>query len=359
MPAAIGVLLVSLLAIGPREHAQRIDWEAVDNCPSQPAVEQATVAYLGRPLADYEHALVAVGRVEPSVSGYQLRLTIDVDGVAERHELGALDCEQLGRDAALLIASAVDPFTFGPPLDAPAARQLLVVSTRVVVQRPRSRSVAATGPEPPKPSPSPEPSRPPEDWELTIDAPTLDAPRRARARRPSPTLGTLGIAGTGFAGLFPRVGGGLELEGGLQRGLFRWQLGASGWFGGSFRAPQTDVGGDLWALSGTTGGCVVPRVERVEFPVCGVVGAGVIVATAVNTTAPASLPRPWVYAGLDLRAVWHPRPRLGLYLGLSVLPALARPAWAVSSPDASFRIAPVAGLLRLGVALGGLEHRPV
>lgn len=65
--------------------------------------------YLGRALANYPHAVVANARVEAAPSGYRLELALVVDGRHERHELAGPDCDQLGRDVALLIASAVDP----------------------------------------------------------------------------------------------------------------------------------------------------------------------------------------------------------------------------------------------------------
>lgn len=346
-----GVWLLGLLAIEGVEPSQRIEWQAGEGCPSQAAVVEATSAYLGGALASFSRAVIAHARVEAGPAGYRLGLSITVDGRSERHEIASADCDQLGRDAALLIASAVDPLALGPR---PAAtRQLLV--TPVEVQRPRTRSKpeapSIAAPSPPIPAPpSPEPP-------LAVELAVVDRPEPPLRESRRPVSGTLGLAGTTFAGLFPQIGGGVELEGGLHRGLFRWQIGAAGWFGGRFRAPDSEIGGDLWAISASTGFCVTPGRARVRFHGCAVAGAGAITVTSVNTDAQRQLARPWGFAGPDLRVIWTPRKQLGLYVGIAALPALVRPGWSVRNPDASFRVPAVAGLLRVGVELGSLGAR--
>jgi hypothetical protein len=341
-----GPLIAWLGVVGAGELKQQIEWDAGEGCPSQAAIVEATTEWLGRGLAEFPRTVLAQARVEAAQGGYRMRLTIEIDGVGERHEVSGTDCDQLGWDAALLIASAVDPFALGPR--APRERQLLAAPVSIQYPRTRPRAQTATTTVPTRPEPVVE-DPDPAFSELDV-APPADLPEPTRERA-GPVAGSLGVSGTTFAGLFPRIGGGVELDGGIERGLFRWHLAAAGWFGGSFRASGTDVGADLWAASGTTGPCVVPSVRRVRFASCAVVGAGVVSASPVNTTAATTSARPWVYAGADLRATWSPRPRVALFIGLAVLPALVRPAWSVSSPDASFRIPPVAGLLRLGVEL--------
>jgi hypothetical protein len=344
-----GVGLVGLLAFGGGEGTQHIEWHTCEGCPSQAAVVEATAAFLGGALAAFPRAVIVSARVEADPAGFRLRLTITVDGQREHHELRAVDCDQLGRNAALLIASAVDPLAWGPP--PPVERQLGV--TPVVVQRPRALTQPSTAPTPAEPS-AVEPSAPP-PWVLIPIVGDRPEPLERQAKRP--IAGRIGVAGTGLIGLFPQVGGGVELEGGLERGLFRWQLGAAGWFGGSFRAPGGEVGADLWAASGSTGACVVPSWARVRFAACAVAGFGAITVTAINTESSRRLTRPWAFAGPDLRVTWTPRSQLGLYLGIAALPALVRPGWSVQNPDASFRIPPIAGLLRVGVELGPLGDR--
>ncbi|MFO7565094.1 MAG: hypothetical protein R6X02_20780 [Enhygromyxa sp.] len=350
-----GAWLVGLLALSGGEIggeiAQRIDWEAGEGCPSQAAVLEATSAYLGAALPAFSRAVIVQARVEAGPAGYRLRLAIAVDDMREDHELRAVDCDQLGREAALLIASAVDPFALGPR--PPATRQLLM--RPVVVQRPRARVRPPDVPTPvsePGTSPQPSPA-------LAGPVAPVAVERPKPPRRPSRHLvtGTLGMDGAGLVGLFPQIGGGLELEGGLHRGLFRWQVGAAGWFGGRFRAPASSFGADLWAASGSTGLCVAPGRARVRFAACAVAGVGAITANSVNTERARRIVRPWAFVGPDLRVTWTPRARLGLFVGIAALPALVRPGWSVSNPEASFRVPPVAGVLRVGLELGELGGR--
>lgn len=114
MPAWVGLGIAGLLAVGPSAVEQRLDWQAVEGCPSAAAIAEATDRYLGQTLADYPRAVLAEARVEAAGVGYRVRLALEVDGRREQHERAGPDCDQLGRDVALLIASAVDPFAQGP-----------------------------------------------------------------------------------------------------------------------------------------------------------------------------------------------------------------------------------------------------
>lgn len=345
-----GLVLAALMAITAGAVEQQIDWEAIEGCPSEATIVAATNTYLGGALADYPRVVIARGRVEAGPAGYRLELEIEVDGRSERHDFVETDCDQIGRDVALLIASAVDPFALGPR--PPADRQLLLEP--VVVQHPRSRPTPAPAPTPPRGRSTVAQPPPPIVVQAVEPSPAVDV-SEPRDRPPARRLaGTLGVAGTGFAGLFPQVGGGVSIEGGLERGLFRWQVGAMGWFGGDFGDAGGGASVDLWAATGSTGLCVSPGLRRFRFAACAVAGIGAITATSINTQTPRTLARPWAFAGPDLRATWIPRPRLGVYLGVSVLPALVRPGWSVSNPAASFRVPPVAGLLRLGIELRNL-----
>ncbi|MCA9685799.1 MAG: hypothetical protein KC457_26725 [Myxococcales bacterium] len=358
MAMGLGLILAASLVAG--EQGQELLWVSGEGCPSQAAVLEATRAFLGRPLADYPQTLQVAARVEADVIGFRLLLEISVDGVDERHELRGVDCDRLGRDAALLIASAVDPFAAGPEATSTwvlEERQLLVAP--VVVQVPRARREELPEPaktEPEEPASETQVPEPVPDWRL-VAAPEPVRPDRRSRRASKPITGTLAVAGTGFAGLFPQPGGGFALEGGLERGLLRWQLGAGGWFGGRFRVGTGGVGADLWAATGSTGLCVAPGWKRVRLAGCAVVGVGGITATSVGTQSPRTLVRPWAYLGPELRVTWTPRPRLGIFLGVAVLPALARPAWSISDPAGEFRVPPVTGLLQLGLELRGLGNR--
>lgn len=342
------------IAVAP---THRVSWQGGEGCPAPAEVLEQTATVLGRDLDEFASSVEVEARVEAQAGGgQQLELSLRVDGLREDHELWALDCERLGADVAFLIATALDPFVLWPasegPSSAPAAPALRI-------QYPSSRPAAGESElavaEPPRqPEPEPEPAPDAFDFgELEALEPgagdDLDASGQLRAR-PGQLTATLGVGGTSFVGLFPNIGGGVQAEGGLERGLLRWQLGATGWFGGRFRS-AAGLGADLLAVSGATGPCALPRAGRFSFALCAVAGGGAIRAAPVNTSSSTPRIRPWAFAGADVRVTWAPRPRVGVFLGVSVLPALVRPAWSVSNPEAVHVTPPVTGSLRLGVEL--------
>jgi hypothetical protein len=187
----------------------------------------------------------------------------------------------------------------------------------------------------------------------------VDAPEEPRpfgpleladpTRDPSrpPISGALSVGATAFVGLFPDIGGGVELEGALERGPLRWHSGVSGWFGGRFRSTQAEVGGDLWALGLNSALCGVPEARRVRVPLCAVAGAGFISVRAVGTVEPHQSTRPWAWAGAEARVLTLVREDLAIGLGVGAHAALVRPAWEVRSPTVRFTVPPVMGVVRL------------
>lgn len=336
-------LLISLLLAEP----EPIAWTGEQTCPgSEQALAEALEGYLGQTAREPESMAIAI-RIEPGQgSGPRLQLTIASDVGRERHGLRGPNCAAVIDQAALLIASAIDPFLFvwRPPGQPPRAEP---IATDPPVQRPRPREVEAVPVRPPEPPELAVDVRPPpsEGFGPLVVADPDPEPERARQR---PT-GTIGAAATGFVGLFPQVGGGAEIEGALERRALRWQLTGAGWFGGRFRSTQADLGGDLWALTLGTGLCGVPSTRRVRVPLCGVGGVGLIHATAVGTLDARRSIQPWAWSGAEVRVVLLARPRLGIGLGVGIHASVLRPAWAVSLPDAVFRVPPVSGIVRLTV----------
>lgn len=330
----------------------RIDWSATESCPSPGEILRRTERFLGARVSAYGRELHVEGWVEAGVGGQVLELSIAIDGRLERHELRAIDCERLGTDAALLIASALDPFALGPAEAALETREWLRPFDRLPpIQHPRGREPVGRPSPPPSPvRPEPEPTGAPA---IDVAEPGPAREHRRPARPPSGPRGFVGGAGLGFAGVFPSPSGGVALEGGLERGRLRWQLGAQGWFGGRFRADTAELGANLTGWTGSTAACFVPRARTVSFPLCATIGAGAMIAAAVGTVEARRSVQPWAFVGVDLRTNWSPRPSLGLYVGLAVLPALARPSWSVTNPDASFRVPALTGLVRLGVEWRG------
>jgi hypothetical protein len=346
-------LVIALLAAEPT-----LEWSGSHVCPgAEVELEQALDDYLGEsPRASQD--VVAALRFEPEIAGgMRLKLAIASRVGEERHELSGPSCVEVIDQAALLIAGVIDPFVFGWPPQPPRS------SERPPVQRPRARAseVASTSLES-TPVELVEPAAPVDEDEDEVEVevrefgPIVEAPEDDDREQPAVT-GALGVAATAFAGLFPNVGGGAEVEGAVERGAFRWQLAGSGWFGGRFRSSEADVGGDLWALALGSGLCGVPATRRLRVPLCAVGGVGFVSAEAVGTLEPRRTYRPWAWAGAEARVMLLARPNLGISLGVGVHAALVRPAWAVRSPDFEWRIPPVSGVLRLTVELRGIGSR--
>jgi hypothetical protein len=331
-------LLISLLMLGGSGEP-RVAWAGADVCPgAEHVLERALDDYVG-PAALADAVAAKVRLVDAGGSGVQLTLTLESEAGREQHELRGLGCEQIIDEAALLLAGVIDPFAYSGG-DARMQHEVVPIQRPLIIERAPPREAApaiqpATEPEIEVESPAPRP------------VPTPD-----RAPRDSvPSRGSLGVAATSFVGLFPQIGGGAQVEGGLDRGAFRWQGAITGYFGGQFRASEADVGANLWALDGSTKFCGVPRAKRIQLPLCGVAGVGFVSARAVGTLEPQRSVRPWVHVGGEVGVSVLARPNLAIGLGVGVHVAVVRPSWEVRAPDVHFAIPPVMGLARLRVEI--------
>ncbi len=335
----------------------RVEWRGSEACPgAEVEFERALDGYVGEPAVDDGSVVARARIVDGGGHGLHLQLSIESAVGNEEHDLVGLGCEQLIDQAALLLAGAIDPFVY-----AGAGRERAIAV--VPIQRPTMPIVSSAAPEaggwtepaadhvaaPPRLGSRPETKS--FGPLVAVDTGSSE-PGRRRAIE-----GSIGVAGTGFVGLFPRIGGGAELEGALERGGFRWQSAATGWFGGRFRASDAEVGGDLWALSFSSGLCGVPGTSRIHVPLCAVGGVGVISVRAIGTVEPRRSTQPWVYAGAEARLSVLARPDLAVGLGVGVHAALVRPAWEVRSPDVRFEIPPVMGIVRLTLEMRGLGRK--
>jgi hypothetical protein len=334
MPLPVLALLATLL-VAPGE----LSWQAVEECPGGPELETAIASWIG-PSSGEREGVGARGRIQPTEAGYRLDLVVELGSREQSHVLFGHDCDELTGLAALLIASAIDPFVLGQaPTDAivVAPERPRVELSRPIPERP--------SPEPP--SPEPRSADPVEFGPLAAVEPAEPARRRPRVE------GFLAASGMGYAGLFQRPSGGVELLGGIDRGALRVGIGAAGWFGGQFRSPTEGVGGDLQAVSGLLEVCGVPSVERARlgFPLCAVGTAGAIVGTGVGVPAPATVVRPWAAAGGDVGLRWRVHRRIALRLGVGLLASLIRPVWTVAGPVVTFTTPPVMGTVRVALEL--------
>lgn len=376
---ALAIALAAIVGVtepgrGSPPRPVQLAWDSAEaSCPPGERFAATTEHYLGRSLAEYPASGEASAHVRPLRGTLALELELRIDGVFERYTLRSADCESLQRQAALLVASAVDPFALGPRAAEPTPAGELPAPPELP-RAPPPFSHAASLPPVQRPSrPRPEPSSPPPVPEDVPTQPPLEAsPSPARvepARRPSPRagprrlLGSLGAAGVGFVGFFPQPGGGVELEGAVERARFRWQLGTAAWLGGQFRAPDSDRGGDLSAFAARTGPCFVPRVAKLpgvelRLPLCVTAGVGVVRAVAVNTIEGLQRTQAWADVAGDLRLRAELNPRLAVFLGVAAQLNLRRPAWSLSDPPTLYRTPQFTGVARLGVELHfGPERR--
>lgn len=337
----LGSLLSLLLGLG--EASPTIVWSESEVCPGAEAeLELAIASYLRNEASEDVALEAAVRLVDAGPVGMRLELEIATAAGTEQHELAASSCERLLDHAALLIASAIDPFLYAwtGPGQAEAAAERHHRS--VAVQRPRASPVVIP---PAEQQPRVETNEAPPATAIDPDFGPLALSEPTRAR--PPITGALSVGATTFVGLFPDPGGGVELEGALERGPLRWHTGVNGWFGGRFRASDAEVGGNLWALGLASALCGVPKSRRVIVPLCASAGVGFISARAVGTTEQRQNIQPWAHAGAEARALLLIREDLAIGLGIGAHAALLRPAWEVHSPGVRFRVPPVMGVLRL------------
>lgn len=348
----ISTLLGFLVALGPGSWDSQLEWHGDDVCPGGATdLETALVRHLGE-AAEPERIEATLSLRDGGPAGLRLSLRMASHFGQEQHELAAIDCARLIDQAALLIAGVVDPFvTMADAVPSSAVLHHVVVPvqvpTRAIVVDPGPRSNVA----PPLVEAEAEPSS------STDEIGEFGELIAVEPDEPVPITGAIGVAGTTFIGVFPQVGGGVELEGALERGPLRWQNGASGWFGGRVRSSETEVGMDLWALGFSSSLCGVPAVSRVRVPLCAVVGAGAMRARAVGTASPRAITQPWVWAGAEASLQVLARQDLAIALGIGAHALVVRPAWEISQPEVSWRLPPVMGLLRLTLEVRELGRK--
>jgi hypothetical protein len=348
MPLVVSASLAMLL-VGPAE----LSWQVVEECPGTHELERTIAGWIGG--SGEGEPVRARGRIESSAVGYRLELAIGLGPREQQHVLQGHDCAELTELAALLIASAIDPFVLGQSSEAIDVFDHLDAIV-VVPELPPVAEAPQSEPEPALPPALPEP---PVIAETPRDDPPefgpLEPVDEGETSRERPRVeGFLAVSGMGFAGLFERPSGGVELLGGLDRGALRVAFGAAGWFGGQFRSSEdSGVGGNLQAGTGVLEVCGVPTVRRgaLGFPLCATGTAGAIVGTGVGVPDAATVVRPWVAAGGDVGLRWRVHRRVALRLDVGVLASLIRPVWEVSGPVVSFTTPPVMGRIRLAIEL--------
>ncbi|MFV8751564.1 hypothetical protein ACNOYE_13555 [Nannocystaceae bacterium ST9] len=341
-----------------------LDWTADAACPSEVEVRERIAAML---VGASSEALQAWALVRDRGADYELDLSWQLGPWREHRIVHGHDCDELARIAAMLLASTVDPFGLiprGPEPEFEATPVIAEPKREPAIQVPKTRPARTPALEPtPEPAPTPTPT--PTIVEVTPAEPELQIYIEPEPEpEPNPRLralrGLVLAEGLGFVNVLPRPGGGARLGVGLEHAKFRVLAAGSAWFGPGFRSPTNpELGGDLWAWSLELSPCGLPRWRRLEFPICGQVGAGQVMGRGVGVSGALSTGRPWVWLGADASLAWWPRPGFGLFAGVGLGASLVRPRFGLAGTDAEFTIPVVFGRLHAGVAFrfGGRQSR--
>lgn len=354
----LSMVLLAALGGGPRADAQalELEWTADAACPGEAEVRVGIAAML---IGSSTEGLRASGFVRDRGGSFELDLRWQLGPWREHRILRSHDCEELTRLAAMLLASTVDPFALIPrvPVSERAEAPREAIATRPKIQVPKQLAR-----EPEVEAPEVERVEPPEVSEPVFVLSSEPEPR-PRPRPNSRALRGLVLAdGLGFINVLPRLGGGGRLGLGIEVENFRVLALASTWFGPGFRSTSDrTVGGDLWAWSGELAACGLPRWRRLEFPLCGQLGAGQIRGRGVGVDAPRSTGQPWVWLGADASLAWWPTPAFALLGGVGLGASLVRPQFGLAGTDAQFTTPVVFGRLHAGIAVrfGGRDSRGV
>jgi hypothetical protein len=327
-------LLAALSGDPQPDDAFELEWTADAACPSEADVRMRITAML---LGASTEGLRAWALVRDLGSNFELDLSWELGPWREHRIVRSHDCDELAGLAAMLLASTVDPFGLIPRSPAP---EPVSTAPDVLAEPPRPRPKVQL-PKPIEPEPEPE-------FQLHLEAEPEPEPRVPRR----PVRGLLLADGLGFVNVLPRPGGGARLGLGIEVANFRMLALASTWFGPGFRsATDPDLGGDLWAWSAELAPCGLPRWRRLEFPLCGQLGAGQIIGRGVGSTDTSPRAQPWLWLGADASLAWWLRPSFALFGGVGLGVSLLRPRFGVAGTDADFTVPLVFGRLHAGVAV--------
>lgn len=357
MPAAFGVLLGAILVGGlghaapSREGAVELEWRAPRGCPDADRV-LATIDRLVGPRASSTGSTEPWARVRAVVhaqpEGFRMELHTQHGGATEQRTLAAPRCDALADAAALIVAVALRPIetaTSVPTLASEDPRPGATISEPPSSTAPPRRSAPArVGP------PSSVASRSSASAEPPRPGTTADAAVRRRA-----IGGALAVmAGPGF-GALPGVAAQLSAALALRGRRWRAELAGAYWF------PRTDASTgrptvEIGLATGALRGCYVPRVRRLELPLCAGLEAGAMRGEGRGSGVVSRPSRaPWVAAHAGSGLVVPLGAFTALRLSVDALVALAQPAFDLRIADARVELyrAPPAGVR----AAAGFELR--
>lgn len=319
--------------------ALELDWEAPASCPDEDLVRDRLDDFLGgRP----HRAAEATGSIVAEDSGFTL--TLAIDGLTK--EVHALDCDDLGRTAALVLSLALAP-------------------------------EAESEPEPETPEPkTPEPETP--EPENAPRAASQTGPRTQPEKRPEPEPEPEPAPAPAPARHEPRLRGAIRAEGGFHYNITPSATDAALVLAMIWPRARLEIPATLWTPSlvspsdaagqrgrttiGTVGarGCFTPKLRRrpstrpgrgpLEFPLCGGGELGAV-RFAVFGSGASVRHGLWAAASATAAIAWPVHRLVALWAGSSAIVLLRRPQFALEGTSASYRINPAAFRAFLGVEL--------
>lgn len=366
----------------------QLEWSAPAVCPGADEVRGMASALLGAPVVARGAATTQVrARVQASAGAFMLTIETRSRGGTDRRRLQDLRCSVLAEAAALIAAAAADPSLAARPVaggmsEGTGGATELSPGTDVTVPPPPASGGDTTGagggtvPLPVAPgdmSPGtggvgvPPPVVVPGDMSpgtgvtgapggpgITAAA-EPDAIADPQPGGPGPARLRLGLR---LGGLFD-VGsvrgptGGLALTGALLGRLWRAELGGSWLAPRTYQNPELAVAAKVGLFAAALRGCVVPRLGRLEVPVCGGLEGGVVrgrgvgpgLASRVDTVL-------WLAVSAGPGLVWAVRPRLALGVQVDLVVPVVRTKFTVADQGMSqpvYEGSPAAGRAALTV----------
>lgn len=311
----LGSLLGMLLVIAPADEPSRVEvhWDAPPECPDATKVRAMIDALVGGE-ADIRASgyVVMQARLARADEQWSMDFRIETTTGARIRRWTAATCEELTEIAAVVTAVT---------MDSALAADALEPATDVAAEP----QIAAPG----KPTSKPA-TAPPRVATRSAEPARVPAKPRAQARaqahakeRSAIPEGAILAGGALEYGALPGVAGGFAGAFALAWPHARMEVGAAGWLPRSQRLSGTEARAEVGLWHVDARGCGVPKVRRVEFPLCAGVEVGAMVGRGRGLAVTMRRRLPWVAAEAGAMMVARVTPHVAIVAtGRLVIPLL-------------------------------------